>query len=361
MKNVLATLLMFITVSSFSQSKQGLKSNDQEKSFDLSTEINQTAFDKIIQSAEFPLTLFEHNDPFQSQLSEVYAEFSPENKQNEKVYDYKSLASLIEWSVNGQKNSFSTSLNDEVKEQVNQAWLASIDEVLSVKANYEKAVKNKTVVGYTGPAPEDFAGGGISLPQLEKWDGKSVSQIFNDLSGFGTSSLSFAKAHLSYAKVQLTDRPTLLINSPSFSIKDINVQLTARGELWAKLPQFRCCKKVLGICVWVCFDGWKWTKLASITVSPVIGSDITVGFNIENLKISAKGQFDRLYLNVPILRDINLAGIANKYMKNRSFEVYDVSKFVASIPYINTNFRITEVVLPNKQSGIQVKINFSKQ
>ncbi|MFT3748650.1 MAG: hypothetical protein QM768_10050 [Agriterribacter sp.] len=80
MKNVLTIILTVITVSSFSQNKQVPITGNSEKAFDLSTEINQTAFDKIIQSAEFPLTLFEHNDPFQSQLSEVYAEFSPENK-----------------------------------------------------------------------------------------------------------------------------------------------------------------------------------------------------------------------------------------------------------------------------------------
>ncbi|HEV8274066.1 MAG TPA: hypothetical protein VGQ04_22285 [Chitinophagaceae bacterium] len=330
------------------------------QSKDLKTEINQSAFDKILTSMDIPLVLFEHNSPFPKNL----AAFDPTSKFDEfdKVYGYDEMQSLFSWGVNGEATRMADVNDLELKKELKNQWLTSMEEVNEVIDNYDYAVKKQTEPGYTGPLPSDFEGGDISIAKLKTWQKADVKTILTDLSKMAvTSKLDFVRAHLSYAKAELYDRPTLTVNSPNFKAANIKVKVSATGELWMKVPRFKCCRHIGPICVWVCIDRWEWIKIASVSPSVKIGSDVSITFEIQQLKIFAGGLFDKLFLDYFILRDINLAGIGNIYLRNKKFELYDVSKFVASLPYINKKFRIQDIKLPPRSGGVTVEIDITNQ
>lgn len=329
-------------------------------SSDLRAEINQTSFDKILTSMDIPLVLFEHINPFPKSPS-IMDNTSQFNNENDKVYNYTEMESLFSWAINGKSTRIADKSDEELKNELKIQWHISMEEINEVIANYYNAVKNQTTPGYKGPLPSDFDGGDFSREKLQKWQTEEIKNILEDLPKTTASSLDFARAHLAYAKVELYERPSLIVNSPNFKATNINVKVSATGELWTKIPRFKCCKRIFGICVWVCFDRWEWIKIGSISPSVNIGSNVSINFEIQGLKIFAGGSFDKLYLDYFILRDINLAGIGNSYLRNKKFELYDISKFVASIPYINKKFRILDITLPPKSGGVTVDVNVITQ
>lgn len=349
MRRILLFVLLAVTSSAMAQ-----------KAPDLRTEINQSSFDKILASMDIPLTLFEHNDPFPAFVDMANQKIDLEGDVN-KGFGYDRMVALFLWAVEGAPTAMGDNNEMELKNELKNQWAEIMGGVNEIVANYEYAVKNQSVPGYKGPMPSDFDGGSVSISELKKLQKSSVAEFFKNLSSYvGISKLDFVKAHLAYAKAELTSRPSLTVNSPVFKTTGIKVKVTATGELWMKLPVPRCCKRVLGVCVWWCFD-MKWVKVGSITVSPTIGADVTVNFSVSGLKIFASGSFDRLFLDYFILREINLAGLANNYLRNKTFELYDVSKFVASIPYINKKFRIESINVPARTGGITVEVNVTHQ
>jgi hypothetical protein len=56
-----------------------------------------------------------------------------------------------------------------------------------------------------------------------------------------------------------------------------------------------------------------------------------------------------------------LAGLANSYLRNKPFELYDVSKFVASIPYIDKKFKIQDIRLPPQNNSIEIDVDIISQ
>lgn len=342
MKRLMILSTLFINLFVYAQKKP-----------DLSATIDQSAFNKIINSADIPLVLFEHRDPFPSPVSgkDGYKDYSEEG---DTTYTYEKTKQLFQWAVENTKTSGIESEPDDIfKKALQEEWIRIKKEISDNIANYDNAVREGKSVTFDGFKIDD-------LRKLEAGNVDQVFDFFEKVSAEKKINTKFAlRAHLSYAKVELTDRPSLAVNSPQFSAKNIRVKATATGELWAQIPRFICCRWFGPICICVRVE-WHWVKLAQLTVAPRIGCDATVVFDVENLKINATGRFDKLFLDYNILRDINLAAIGNIYLRRKKFELYDVSQFVASIPYINKNFAIEDIRIPAQTGNVKVDVDVKK-
>lgn len=310
---------------------------------DLRADINQSAFDKILNATSFPLTLFEHKDPFKSLESPLFSV-------DETTVYFDSVKSLqiAREAFRGAKLAELRDVKDVnafYRDAIKDEWSKIQAEIDRIVTNYDEQMKSGGGPGFSSP---DF-----TIDELRAIQTASPEDGIKKL--YAKDRDGFIKAHLAYARVDVATRPNLLVKSPNFNIKDLSVHTTATGELWMKLPAFHCCKWFLGICV--CWRvEWKWTRIASLTISPKFGADLTIRFSESQLKIYAKAQFDKLFLDYYILRDIDLKGLANRYMANKSFEIYDAAKFVASLPYINANFRIETLTLPTRTDGVSIEI-----
>ncbi len=349
MKRLIITILFSAVISAFGQPFP-----------DLRTEINQTSFDKILTSMDIPLVLFEHNSPFPRSLTAT-DQISKFDDESDKVYSYNDMQSLFSWALDGDLTSMADVNDNDLKNEIKKQWRISMEPINEVIANYQYAKKNGTAIDYKGPSESDFDGGDFPMKMIQNWPSAKIKDIFSVLSKTTVITQDFVRLHLAYAKAELYDKPSLTVNSPNFKATNIMVKVSATGELWTKVPRFKCCKYILGICVWPCIDRWEWVRVKSASASAKIGSNVSINFQTQGLKIFAGALFDKLYFDYPILREINLAAIGNLYLKNKKFELYDVSTFVASIPYINKKFRIKEIVLPPRNGGVTVEVNITNQ
>jgi hypothetical protein len=314
---------------------------------DLRADVNQSSFDKILNSTKFPLTLFEHSDPFKSLDDRVLL-----NDETTVYFDEKKSIEIVKDAFYGAK-----ALEPFEAKDVNSVYRDAIkNEWYRINTEIEKLIEEQEKQNSKGGDPK------IPKTQLADFTIDELKEIQTLAPEEGFAKLyakdrgGFIKAHLAYARVEIASKPSLSVKSPNFSLQNLSVRTTATGELWMKVPVFKCCRTVLGICV--CFRiEWKWNKIASLTVSPKFGADVTIRFSESQLKIYAQGQFDKLFLDYFILREIDLKGLANSYLKNEKFEIYDAVKFVASLPYINTNFRIESLNLPPRVDGLSIEIN----
>lgn len=336
MKKLFTLLVCFFSLVGIAQKRNTLAGPD------LTTTIDQSAFTKILDAADIPMVLFEHREPFPGLLNTTSDDFAY-NDSTDKNYTYEETKNLFKWAVNDAKiTGLEDDKNNIFRGAIREAWRNLYQEVNNV---YNQATTD------TRTTNEDF-----SLKDLEKLKNElykgNVDNVFSFFETKLAGAKAFAKIHLAYARVDLLDRPVIDVNSPDFAIGNVRVRATATGELWLKLPYVSCCPLRAG---------FRWVKTASVTVSPVIGAAAAVHFSIESLKVMATGRFTRLFLDYPILRDINLAGIGNHYLSSKQFELYDVSKFVASIPYIDKKFAISTIDLPAQTHGVKVDITITKK
>lgn len=310
---------------------------------DLRADVNQLAFEKILNSTSFPLTLFEHNDPFKSLASPRFS-----GDETTVYFDSTKSLQIAREAFRGAKliePRDVKDVNSVYRDAIKDEWAKIQAEIDKIVTEYDTQMKSTGRVGFTSL---DFNIDELRAIQLASPEDGIKKLYAKDRDGF-------LKAHLAYARVDVATRPNLVVKSPNFSFKDLSVHTTATGELWMKLPVFHCCKWFLGICV--CWRvEWKWTRITSLTISPKFGADVTIRFSESQLKIYAQAQFDKLFLDYYILRDIDLKGLANHYMANKRFEIYDAAKFVASLPYINANFRIETLTLPPRTDGLSIEI-----
>lgn len=323
---------------------------------DLRADVNQLAFDKILNSTKFPLTLFEHKDPFKSLDDQLL--FSDETTV---LFDEKKSKEIVKEAFSNVRASESVEtkdVNSVYRDAIKNEWNAILGEVDKIVEEHSKFDEVKSKIeeefkkqGRPGGAKIDMAD--FTIEELKEIQKLSPEEGLSKLNAKDRG--GFIKAHLAYARVDVATRPNLAVKSPNFSLQNLSVHTTATGELWMKLPVFKCCRTVLGICVCIRVE-WKWKRIASLTISPKFGADVTIRFYESQLKIYAQGQFDKLFLDYYILRELDLKSLANRYLKNENFEIYDAAKFVASLPYINANFRIESLSLPPRTDGLSIEI-----
>jgi hypothetical protein len=319
---------------------------------DLKSDVNQTTFDKVVASMKIPFTLFEHKDPFQKEILTPEENIILEEGLATKGLPPEKSLKMFQWAV--EDNTKANDVDQVFKSALLEEWERVKSEIHTLVEEHQKVVSKQV----PGIDQKEFNYQEYSIEELTKLQQAPVDETIKFFEAKEKGAFSL-KAHLAYFRVDLNERPSLKISSPAFTINNIRVEPTVRGELWAKVPEFRCCRRVFGICVCVRVS-WEWKRIASVTISPNIGADATIIFSETNLKINAKAKFNKLFLDYAIIREINLASIANHYLNAKKFEVYDASKFIASLPYINSNFRIESLVLPPAADGLSVQINIKQ-
>jgi hypothetical protein len=323
-------LMYFVCMGNFAIAQQDLKA-----------EINQTAFDKILSSVNYPYTMFERTYPFKSVSDNPSHTETVEGEIATRILSKDTATIYFQWAVEngrGIQSSSATAIDNEFKEALLMEWefmKAGIRQIL------DEHNRNRTTPGYR------FTLQGYTPEELEKIQKASVKETIDFFSQRDATAFAM-KVHLAFLRVNLNERPTVKVAGPEFEIAGVKVEPTATGELWIKLPVFRCCPPRIS---------WKWKRTVSVTISPDIAANAKVTFGQSNLKVVGRANFTMLRLDYPIFRHIKLENIANRSLKGRVFELYDASLFMASLPYINSRFRIKSISLPHNPNGLTIGVD----
>lgn len=301
--------------------------------FDLSATVSQSSADKLVKSVSYPFTAFDQSWPFQGRLI-LGAET-----------DYEYTAAEIKKMLDvAQKRRGQMTLpapNDSPEHQITRdivraasVVIESAKACLNARDEAEKAGKP-----FVGPSRELVQG-----------------ILNNGVAGLANIKGIQFKGHLAWLKVVVADEPQLSLGMPTISIKNLDVRVSATGELWWYHPSLHCSH-------W-CFEWsvtWGWDRIASLTVS---GLKLAIAAHADvfaqNALIVAKGVVDKLRLDYPILRDIPLEGLANSALGNKLVVTFDAGKYLATVPVLNSKFAVASLQLPPSTSQIEVDITIKQ-
>jgi hypothetical protein len=285
---------------------------------DLYAEVHQSASDKLLNSVTYPFKAFERKRDFPGCPNLAMARGGA-------FYEYtnKESAQLLANSVSGAKET--AAINDQV-----YTFGGSIIE------QAKKVLDAASVAGskYKGP----------NLGELQAIVDGGITNL-HTLSDWGLY------AWCPYLQVVVRTKPTLSLASPRIDLSDVKINVTATGELWSKYPWWNCYK-------WC--TSWKKVikceKIGSITVSPDIKAALHANIESAGSLVTARGVFDLLRLDYPILDKIPLEGIANDALGGRLVYVYDASQLVETVPVLKSRFTVGSIALPPSSGGISVGI-----
>jgi hypothetical protein len=295
--------------------KRGAKS-------DLYAEVNQSACDKLLDSVKYPFTVLEKREDFPGCPNLVVAEVGAFHR-----YTKKEMQILLSDAVEKEKNR--TLIDDQV-----YSFGGSIIE------------QTKRVLdAANGPKPVGVTYEGPETKELEAIIEGGITELYHTLGDWGIY------GWCSYLRVILEKRPQIYLASPRIDLKNVIVNVTATGELWAKYPWYNCYQWCL-----------KWKKvikcdrIASATASLDIKADAHVNCQASGALVSLQAVFDSLRLNYPVLDKIPLEGFANKELQDKLVYVYDASQLVESVPVLRSRFTVDSISLPPNPNGISVGV-----
>lgn len=314
------------------------------QSQDLKAEVHQTAFDKVLNSVAYPFTVFEKSYPFKT-VPGPPGRIPPQDENLlTKVLSKEESTDYFEWAVENRgpvQASPVTDIDNIYRQALQVEWELMKAEIQKLIDEYNR---NSSTPGYTFPLTDYTI---KELKTISEGTVKQAIEVFNnkEVSAFGI------KVHLAYFRLSLDNKPALTVQSPTFSVQDLAVIPTATGELWVKVPVFRCCPIRIT---------WKWKRIASLTIAPKFNTGAKVTFRVKALKVVGTGEVTNLVLDYPILRELELKAIANRILAGKEFELYDASAFVASLEYINTHFRIESISIPQNSNGVTIVVNITQ-
>jgi len=274
---------------------------------DLYASVKQSAVDKVVHDAQYPITLVDQWWPFTG--------------------DIKSTSDrLISGSESARYLSRAKTMDCAAQPK-------------TLECGILKAYTDRDMVVASIRQARDQ-----TLKSNSQWTGPDE----NTLKAIETQLLDF-KAHLAHLKINLLTAPNIAISGLATSVKGVSIDVDAIGELWVNHPAWNCTNYChLGPVVLCCgghIDN-VWDKVLEVDVSDVkIAADGTVSFSVNGTQVYGTPSLQSLVLNYPILKDINLAPIANSVLNGENFLIIDTSKIVAAIPYVNNKYTISGVTL----------------
>jgi hypothetical protein len=287
----------------------------QSGSSDIYAAVEQSLVDKVVKDAAYPLTLVDQWWPFDGSNAKAKDRYFSADD----VKDQLEKAKKIDCSDKAKKSALAC--------RIQQADVAAHD---SVREQIARIRANKAKVGAKWKGPSD-----ADLDSLEK-------QSFP------------IKLHLAHLKVNLLKAPDVKISGISTAVNGVSIDVDAIGEVWVLLPQWVCTKTCsIGPIVFCCEGHFEsqWGKILEVDVNDVkITADGTVTLAVENLIVYGVPSLSNLALDYDVLRDINLAPIANDVLGGKRLTVIDARDLVAALPYVNTKYRI-------KKDGISISGN----
>lgn len=290
---------------------------------DFSASIKQQAIDKLLNSTTYPLVALDRKQDFPG--------CDKSAKELDLVaykYSKKESKALLEQAVAAIKAKKLSA--DSVSSEIYSEAAGIIEQCKRASIAAKEAGKD-----YEGPNPKEYdavVNGGII----------GLVDTLSDVEFY---------AFCSHLKITIRQRPQIKLSSPRIDLSGVMLEILATGELWWKYPWANCyrwCTK------------WEWVKkckrIARLTVSPEIKAKAHCNFSTQGARVLAKGRFDELRLDYPILDKIPLEGLANSALDGKPVPVYDASKLIATIPIFESEFGIKSITLPPDPSGLTVTV-----
>lgn len=315
---------------------------------DLAARIEQSAVDALLDATKFPIKVVEHREPFKPDRNES----TSVSRAEEGTFDLsqasakKLFQNAGKWAE-GQQSKWpagtAPSAPADEETQLLAAIAASGGKVLeSAKACLRAAEES---ADYSGPPKallKKILDGGLEkLPEtLAEVDRAATSRLLG---------IKF-KVHCSQADVWVEKRPEASVASPRFDLKDIRIKGGARGELWWYHPTFHCS--------WLCFKWsvtWGWDMILAVHPQGIrFEGAAHADLATEAATVKCTARCDRLRLDYPILREIPLEGLANRFLGDKPVFVYDATKLLPAFPVIGTKLDIKAIELPKTTGAIEV-------
>jgi hypothetical protein len=296
---------------------------------DLSALINQSAADKLLNSVNFPLVLVNTTNPPPGSILSLKAVNDDEVTLEEAVVKkylkdiVASINPLSTQSPNADSKFYSEALSNlSVTIESAKAYLNANGEAAKAKTKFE---------GPSKKFAQDILDGGVEA----LWSIKGIE----------------FKAICSQLKITADNKPNLSLNGTKVSVSNSKITTQATGELWWYHPTFHCSRLCTRWSV-----NWKWSRIASISVSIRVDMDGYVEISVNGKLLYARLHINKLRLDYPILREIPLEGIANRVLGNKQIPIFDAGSFIASVPIINTRFAIDSISMPNTNGSIEIDI-----
>lgn len=271
---------------------------------DVYASVTQTLTDKVLSDVQYPFTVVNMWDTFHPPTAAVYAGQASKADR----------ASIFDWAENNPTNPVAHDIN------VNKAAvLADVDRLEGCRKLAE--TNNQK---FTGPTKRELD----SIRDYKDWD------------------IALFLAHF---RSDIMKRPGLLLNGKTTQVKGLSINSEAIGELWVKRPKLECignCQigPVIFCCQWETVFVWEKWATASINDFPLaVDATLTADVDAANV-LYLSGQFDKLRIPIPpILDKIPIEAIVNPIIAGKHFDVLEIDKLVATIPYVELTYGIKAV------------------
>jgi hypothetical protein len=175
-----------------------------------------------------------------------------------------------------------------------------------------------------------------------KWEGESVADL--EASARGCFEMRIVIRHL---RIDLVDAPTIAVSGAGINVADVHLSTDVTVQLQSKLPQFVCDKPCPIIkCCWGHFHCNDWVPVLTVTLNDVnTTTSAVIDLATSGAKVLGTPRLTKFTINVPILGDVDITGLVNLFLKPKQTTIYDAGELVASIPILNTTYKIQSLVL----------------
>lgn len=341
-------------ILSFQPSHERHQHLEGKMSYDLQAIIHQTMADKVVESVSYPLVAFEHRKPFSgfSVLNSLSAPF-----EDEFSIDSKSFLSDM---VNNLKLPYSRrSTPEQGIEDLSGETLQDLNDMLDNYKDCLEAFERLEVHNKKNPS------------QSLKWDGPTKAELQSIIRGltqftiqevsrssFSTlSKLIDIKVQVTWIRVMLGEKPKFKLSGNKFDLSLPSIMPSGTGEVWAKYKWIKCVKKKYKLC-------YKW-KIVTKTkrILKVTLKDIKLKIQ-SGAELRTEGSLVKVFANVKKLRlaykyfdKIPLEKLANKILSKKPVKLFDASAFVATMPVLDSSFRVSKISLPSVSGKVVVQID----
>ncbi|AXC09701.1 hypothetical protein ACPOL_0318 [Acidisarcina polymorpha] len=172
--------------------------------------------------------------------------------------------------------------------------------------------------------------------------------------------LAFFLQHL---RIDVRNAPLIKLSGISTAVKNVSLSVDAAAQVWIKYPHWVCTRDCnfggLGFCCEGHFED-RWDLLQQTTIGDFyMGADGHVNLEVRGQVVYGLASFDKLFIDYPILREINLAAYVIQFFKIDPFQIVDARSLVAVIPYANTRYQISSIALKGK-GEIRAELTLAK-
>jgi hypothetical protein len=278
-----------------------LFSSAQAQPVHMAAELHQELVSKILDDAKYPVTIIDHRYDFEGILREATDDSLAPWTQSD-------LDKLVAWAKNEGKD-------DD----------AAADLLSNLSAIRQEAE--------------------TTLQQIEKArpdDPDPMRSREAELRDAAAGRFKFIKVHLAWIRVELASKPSIELSVPQTRISDANTRVGATGEVWVKL---------LG----------KWRRIASLTVR---GVKVAVGgglnWSVDGIDAVFHIELTRLRLDYPILRELPIERLVSGDLRKDKHVVLEGEVLKATIPYVDNNYVLDKLSLPNGKV-LRLELLFKKK